>query len=231
MDWSTIRTVLLDMDGTLLDLHYDNYFWLEHVPRRYAEYHGIEPGLARAQLFEQFARHSGTLNWYCTDFWSSELALDIVQLKQEVAHLIAVRPDVPAFLDAVRHTGRRLVIVTNAHPDSLGLKMQETGLEPYFDALISSHQIGLPKEHPDFWSGLQKMEPFDVKHTLFVDDSLPVLRSAQAYGIGHLLAVCNPDSRQPHKDCGEFIAITSFAEVMPGGEVLAKLNQGRAELA
>lgn len=215
LDWPKIRTVLLDMDGTLLDLHYDNFFWLEHVPTRYAEAHGIEIELARTQLFARFARHSGTLNWYCTDFWSSELALDIIQLKQEILHLIAVRPDVPAFLNAVRSTGRRVVMVTNAHPKSLYLKMRETGLEQHFDALISSHQVGLPKEHPEFWNGLQSLEPFDAQHTLFVDDSLPVLRSAQAYGIAQLLAVCNPDSRQPHKDCGEFVAIRGFAEVMP----------------
>ena len=215
LDWSNIRTVLLDMDGTLLDLHYDNYFWREHVPRRYAEYHGVELEGAREQLYERFARHSGTLNWYCTDFWSSELALDIVQLKQEVAHLIAVRPDVPAFLNAVRSPNRRVVMVTNAHPNSLNLKMRETGLEPYFDALISSHQVGLPKEHPDFWQGLQNIEAFDMRHTLFVDDSLPVLRSAQRYGIAQLLAVCNPDSKQSHKDCEEFVGISSFAEVMP----------------
>ena len=217
LDWTNIRTVLLDMDGTLLDLHYDNYFWREHVPHRYAEYHGIELETARTHLFERFARHSGTLNWYCTDFWSSELALDIVQLKQEVAHLIAVRPDVPDFLKAVRHSERRVVLVTNAHPDSLDLKMRETGLEPYFDALISSHQIGLPKEHPDFWHGLQSLEAFDTQHTLFVDDSLPVLRSAQRYGIAHLRAINNPDSRQAQKDCGEFAGISSFLEMMPGG--------------
>jgi putative hydrolase of the HAD superfamily len=215
IDWTTIETVLLDMDGTLLDLHYDNHFWLEHVPRRYAEYHGLEFEHAKAQLFERFARHSGTLNWYCTDFWSSELALDIIALKHEVAHLIAVRPDVPQFLDAVRASGRRLVLVTNAHPKSLGMKMQHTGLEKYFDALISSHQVGLPKEHRDFWAGLQKLETFDPTTTLFVDDSLPVLRSAQTCGIAQLLAICNPDSRQAHKDCAGFAAIASFAEVMP----------------
>ena len=217
LDWSKIHTVLLDMDGTLLDLHYDNHFWLEHVPRRYALDQGIAPELARTQLFERFARHSGTLDWYCTDFWSRELALDIVQMKREIAHLIAVRPDVPAFLSAVRSTGRRVVMVTNAHPNSLALKMQQTGLTPYFDALISSHQVGLPKEHPDFWEGLQTLERFDAQHTLFVDDSLPVLRSALRYGIAQLLAVCNPDSHQPPKDCGEFIAISGFSEVMPPG--------------
>jgi putative hydrolase of the HAD superfamily len=215
LEWSRVRSVFLDMDGTLLDLHFDNHFWLEHMPRRYAEYHGLDEAVARARLTAHYERHSGTLNWYCLDFWSSELALDIVQLKEEVAHLIAVRPDVPAFLDAVRASGRRVVLVTNAHPKSLGLKMRETGIEHYFDALISSHQVGLPKEHPEFWQALQRVEPFDPAHTLFVDDSQPVLASARAYGIGQLLAVSNPDSRQPHKDTGDFPGITSFAQVMP----------------
>ncbi len=213
--WSQIDTVFLDMDGTLLDLHFDNHFWLEHMPRRYAEYHGLAPETARAHLNAHYERHAGTLNWYCLDFWSSELALDIVQLKEEVAHLIAVRPDVPAFLGAMRAARQRVVMVTNAHPKSLGLKMRETGIDSYFDALISSHRVGLPKEHPDFWRGLQAIEPFDPRRTLFVDDSVPVLKSAQAYGIAQLLAIGNPDSRQPHKDCGEFEAITSFDQVMP----------------
>ena len=33
-DWSCIEVVCLDMDGTVLDLHFDNLFWLEVLPRR-----------------------------------------------------------------------------------------------------------------------------------------------------------------------------------------------------
>lgn len=214
-DWSAIDTVLLDMDGTLLDLNYDNHFWQVHVPRRYAEAHGIAPEDAQAKLGALYARHHGTLAWYCTDFWSRELALDILALKQEVLHLMAVRPDVPAFLAALRSSGRRVVLVTNAHPASLALKMRQTGLATWFDALVSSHSLGLPKEVPAFWERLSAVHAFEPARTLFVDDSLPVLVSARAYGIAHLLAIANPDSCQPHKDCGDFPAITGFDAVMP----------------
>lgn len=215
--WPGVRTVFLDMDGTLLDLHYDNHFWLHHVPRRYAEKHGLEEGHAREQLLARYQSWSGTLQWYSVDFWSDELDLDIARLKEEVAHLIAVHPHVPAFLDAVRAGQRRVLLLTNAHHKSLALKMARTGLAARFDGIISSHDIGLPKEHADFWQALQGAEPFDCASTLLVDDSLPVLRSAQAYGIAHLVAVRRPDTQQPCKDVEGFPAIDSFLDILPGG--------------
>ncbi len=216
LDWGRIQTVFLDMDGTLLDLHYDNHFWREHVPMRYAEIHGLTHAQAKAELAERYSDKAGTLDWYCVDFWSRELGMNIAELKEEVAHLVAIHPDVPEFLNAARLSGRRVVMVTNAHRKSLDLKMRKTGLESYFDALHTSHDIGLPKETPAFWIGLQAREPFNPDATLLVDDSLPVLRSAQAYGIAHLLAVRFPDTKQPEKDPEEFPAIHTFADVMGG---------------
>ena len=215
IEWSSVRTVFLDMDGTLLDLHYDNHFWLHHVPRRYAEKHGLGEDQARQDLAARYGRRAGTLQWYSVDFWSDELGLDIARLKEEVAHLIAVHPLVPEFLDAVRAAGKRVALVTNAHHKSLALKMGRTGLDAQFDALVTSHQLGLPKERVEFWQALQAVEPYDAAATLLVDDSLPVLRSAQAYGIAQLVAVYRPDTRQPRKDVAEFRAIESFADIMP----------------
>lgn len=218
LDWSAIDTVLLDMDGTLLDLHYDNHFWLHHVPTRFAEKHGLPFEVARQDLLARYQQIAGTMQWYCVDHWTAELGLDIERLKQEVAHLIAVHPHVVPFLERVRSAGKRVVLVTNAHHRSLGLKMQRTGLDRYFDRLICAHEFGVPKEHPDFWPGLQAREPFARERALLIDDSLPVLRAARAYGIAHLLAVRRPDTRQPPKDVAEFAAIESFAQIMPGSE-------------
>lgn len=213
--WSDIDTVLLDMDGTLLDLHFDNYFWLEHVPRRYAERKRLGLEQARAELMRRYQAVEGTMEWYCLDYWSGELGMDVPVLKEEVDHLIAVHPHVTEFLDAVRASGRRSVLVTNAHGKSLALKMDRTRLGGHLDALVCAHDLGLPKEDAGFWARLQGVQPFAPARTLLVDDSLVVLRSARHYGLGHLLAVLHPDSRRPAKDVAEFSAIKSFRDIMP----------------
>lgn len=215
LPWKRIRTVLLDMDGTLLDLRFDNHFWLEHMPRRYGEKHGLDPDRARAELLTRYRSVEGTLDWYCLDYWTRELEMDVATLKREVEHLITVHPHALEFLDAVRAAGKRVVLVTNAHPGSLSLKMEKTRLAGHFDVIVCSHRLGVPKENPAFWPRLQTLEPFDPQAALFVDDSLPILRTARAYGIAYLLSVLKPDSAHPPKAPGEFPAIHDFSELLP----------------
>jgi 5'-nucleotidase len=213
--WNRIDTVLLDMDGTLLDLHFDNHFWQEHVPRRYAERHGLAVAAARAEIVARCRVVEGTLEWYCVDYWTRQLGLDIAALKCEMAHLIAVRPHTLEFLAAVRARGKRLVLVTNAHAKSLMLKLARTALEPHFDAIVCSHDLKLPKEHAGFWERLQRVQPFERAASVLIDDSLPVLHAARAYGIDQLIAVKRPDSKRPERTIAEFPAIDFLDEVMP----------------
>lgn len=216
LNWTSIDTVLLDMDGTLLDLHYDNQFWLEHLPARYAQVHGVSRAMAELELQPLFERNAGTLNWYCLDFWSRELNLPIRELKREIADLIALRPDADVFLAAVRDAGKRVVMITNAHRDSLSLKLERVELAPYFERLISSHDYGFPKESPQFWDALQADIGFIPARSLFIDDTLAVLRSAQRFGVGHLLAVREPDSRRGPRDTEEFAAVEDYRTVLEG---------------
>jgi len=215
LDWSAIDSVLLDMDGTLLDLNFDNHFWQAHVPLRYAEARGLSREDARQELMARYHARAGSLDWYSVDYWETELELDIMRLKEEVAHLIAVHPGVVDFLTALRAAGKRVVLVTNAHHKSVTLKMARTGLRPHFDAIISAHELGLPKEDTAFWDVLRQREAFDPARTVLVDDSLPVLDSARRYGIRQLIAITRPDTRQPPKATADYAAIASFAEVMP----------------
>jgi len=216
LPWHEIDTVLLDMDGTLLDLHYDNHFWMEHLPQRYAELHGVSRAMAEMELQPLFERNAGLLQWYCLDFWTAELKLPVRELKLETAHLIALRPDADTFLAAIQRAGKRVVMITNAHRDSLSLKLERIELAPYFERLISSHDYGFPKENRQFWDALHADLNFDPARSLFIDDTLPVLRSARDFGVAHLLAVSEPDSRKGPKDTGEFEALGDYRDLLVG---------------
>ncbi|MCG6940627.1 MAG: GMP/IMP nucleotidase [Thiohalocapsa sp.] len=214
-DWDAIDSVFLDMDGTLLDLYFDNHFWLEHVPKRYAEKLGVSVAEARDELLPKYRRIQGTLDWYCVDHWSRELGLDIALLKSEVEHLIAVHPYVIEFLDALAARDKRRVLVTNAHQKSIELKLQRTRLGGHLERVICAHDLRLAKESPGFWERVAAVEPFDPARTLFVDDNLDVLRAARDYGFRWLLAVTAPDSRQPVRQVAEFPAVARFSALLP----------------
>jgi putative hydrolase of the HAD superfamily len=216
LPWESIDTVFLDMDGTLLDLHFDNQFWREHVPLRYAEKHDISVDEAKQALYPRFRAAEGSIDWYCVDFWSRELGLDIGALKRELEHLIQVHPHVAEFLETLRASGRRIALLTNAHHRVIDLKMARTGLARHFDRLICAHTFRIPKEDPQFWPRLAAEDHFDPATTLFIDDSLSVLRAARDFGIAHLRAVGLPDSKAPPRHTDEFIAIESFSELIEG---------------
>jgi putative hydrolase of the HAD superfamily len=214
LPWREIDTVFLDMDGTLLDLHFDNQFWLEHVPARFAEENALSVEQAKQRLYPRFKAVEGTIQWYCIDHWSRELSLDIALLKQELEHLIQVRPHVRELLEKLNAAGKRVAMLTNAHHKVIELKMRTTGLDSHFDRLICSHSFACPKEDARFWPRLAESDPFDPQTTLFIDDSLPVLCAARDFGIRHLRAVRRPDSRSPPRDTGEFIAVETFEDLV-----------------
>jgi HAD superfamily hydrolase (TIGR01509 family) len=214
VDWSAIDTVLLDMDGTLLDLRFDNWFWFTLIPTHYGAVHGISAADAQARLAPKFSEVTGTLPWYCIDHWTRELDLDIRALTRASLNEVRFLPGAAEFLEKLKAGGKRIVLVTNAHPDLLDIKNEKVALKRFFHACYSTHPFDAPKEHAAFWPRLLKAEAFDPQRTLFVDDSLPVLRCAQQFGIAHLRAVRRPDTDQPPRTTECFLAIDGVAELI-----------------
>ncbi|GAB5453653.1 MAG: GMP/IMP nucleotidase [Halioglobus sp.] len=215
IDWKHIDTVLLDMDGTLLDLQFDNYFWLEHLPGIYAEKHQISTEESTQRLHGHFNTGVGTLNWYCLDHWSEQLGLDIPAIKREIKHMVSIRPHALEFLRRLHDSALQVVLVTNAHRTTLDIKMTEVDITPWFDRIVVSHDLGLPKEDIEFWQRLQDINPFDPARTLLIDDTESVLESARRYGVAHLLTLLQPDSSRQMRIDTQFPGIHHFDEIMP----------------
>lgn len=212
--WQEIETVLLDMDGTLLDKHFDDYFWEHFVPAIYAEKNGVSEREARKKLLDTYRAKEGTLDWTDLDYWSEQLDLDIPALKIKVDHLIQVHPYVIDFLEHLKKSRKPVFLVTNAHSKTLDIKMAKTSLSGYFTGIVCAEEIGMPKENPAFWAGLQEKIDFAPKSTMLAEDTEKILFSAQAYGIKHLIYVARPSSQAPIKVSEVFPSIVYFNELL-----------------
>lgn len=215
LDWSDIDTVLLDMDGTLIDLAFDNYFWLTLVPQTLSATRGISTQAAQALIQREYQAVAHTLEWYCFDYWSAQLGLDIQRMTLEQRERVRIRPDTLPFLAALRASGRRTILLTNAHPHGLAMKMAQTGLERHLDLLYSTHIFGYPKEDQRLWQAVQQRCAFDPNRTLFVDDAEPILDAARQFGIRYCLGVSNPDSGKAEKRFARHMALNDYRNLLP----------------
>ncbi len=215
IDWTKIDEILLDLDGTLLDLNFDLHFWLEYLPIIYSEKHKIRIEDAKNILLKMLDAEIGTLNWYCLDFWRNKLDLDIVQLKRNVSHLIQVHPNVDEFLTQAKLINKKIYLVTNAHRKTIKLKMQATKIEHYFDDIISSHDFGFAKQEQHFWHELTRNIGLIKERAIFFDDSKDVLHAARKFNIGQIIAISKPSSKLDAKELSGFINIENFSQVMP----------------
>ncbi|MEE3182525.1 MAG: HAD family hydrolase [Pseudomonadota bacterium] len=214
ISWDEIDTVLLDMDGTLIDLNYDNTLWNEHLPRRYAAAHGLEPNEASALLYGTTMENLPKLHYYSVDYWKQRTQLDIDRLHSDLSHLIRYRPNADVFIKYLRKTGQRAVIATNAHPTSLAVKDAAIGLVRQVDACYSAHEFGWAKEELGFWEKLFSLEFLDRERTLLIDDNEDVLDTAIEFGVGHVLTIAQPDLQKPPRANTRYPVISDFADLM-----------------
>lgn len=212
-DWANIDTVLLDLDGTLLDQAYDNHIWRDLVPQRFAETHSMDLQAAYAEIARRFDALRGTLDWYCIDYWSRTLGVDIGALHREVRSLVAWLPGAREFLMRMRDGGKRLVLLTNSHPIALAVKHEQTSVLDYLDAAVTSHEFGAPKEDGKFWRAAVARFAFDPARSLFADDNSKMLEAASNAGIRWVYGVRHWDTKGSRREHFDHAAVDAVAEL------------------
>ena len=215
LNWKNIDIVLLDLDGTLLDLNFDNYFWSNYLPKEYSKFFSVPEDLANSFIRDSLAEKAGTLDWYDIDYWSDRFNIDLVKMKEEISARISAKPNAKEFLNTISKSGKKLILVTNAHRKTLHIKMRKVDLSKWFDAIVVSHELKAAKESGMFWKKLHLIHHFDIKRTVLIDDNEDVLTAAENHGIANLITIIRPDSQQPKRTTCKFTAINNFSEIMP----------------
>lgn len=188
---------LFDMDGTLLDLAFDDFIWNQCLPERYAQVHQCSLEQSRQILFQFYKQHQHTLAGYSSVYCASKLSVDVVQLQYEFRDKISARLGCHALLKQLNEQGFRCWLLTNSDRAGLELKLEQVELSQYFELMISSEDLGHAKEDISFWQKLHQMHPFVPAQAVFVDDTVAVLKSAEEFGISQLFSILQPSSTHP----------------------------------
>lgn len=215
IDLSRVDTLLLDMDGTLLDLHFDDHFWLQYMPANLPENHGFDAHQMQTHFYEPMQSTRGSLDWYCVDHWSERLDLPVMQDMARHRHLIRWRPGTTDFLRLARKAGKRIIIATNAHREVWQLKADTLDLIHRVDAVVSSHDYGKPKEDGHFWQSIVNQYQLDLTRCAFFDDSDAVLASAVRHGVGLVVGIEHPNSHRPARTLEHAPVIRDFSDLIP----------------
>jgi 5'-nucleotidase len=213
-DWREIDTVLLDLDGTLLDQAYDNHIWRDLVPQRYAVATSMELNAAYAQIARLFAARSGTLDWYSIDYWTDTLGIDIGALHREVRSHVAWLPGAREFLRRLRVDGKRTLLLTNSHPIALAVKHEESGVLDHLDAAVTSHELGAPKEDARFWQAARDRFGYDPARALFADDNSKMLAAARDAGVRWVYGVRHWDTKGSHREHVDHDAVDAVLDLL-----------------
>jgi 5'-nucleotidase len=215
VDWSHIDDVLLDMDGTLLDRHFDNFFFEEELPRRYAVMHELSFDAARDQLMAMYRSVEGELAWTDLHYWTERVGIDVVALHRELDHMIGFLPDAEAFLLALRRLGKRVTVLTNAHRAGVDVKTARTGLDRHVSRIVDAFEVGWLKMRVEYWPICRQLVGFDPKRALYIDDDEQCLAAAEHFGVGRIFHRSKSSSQIPAVPSSRFASIESFQTILP----------------
>jgi 5'-nucleotidase len=220
VNWNGIDDVLLDMDGTLLDRHFDNFFFEEELPRRYATLHGLFFEEARDRLMAMYRSVEGELAWTDLHYWTERVGLDVVAMHRELDHMIGFLPGAEDFLRHLRQLGKRVTIITNAHASGVAVKAARTGLDRQVDRIVNAFEVGYLKMRREYWPACQRLLQFDPARALYMDDDESCLIAAQEFGVAHLIHSAKSSSQLPAAPLMHFRSVTSFSSLLNGRSVI-----------
>ena len=195
MQKKVMKNFLIDLDGVILNLDYDNFFWQKHIPKVYAELHKIsfkDACLVTKQIFNYKRK---TKDWYDIDYWSNMLNVDIKKEKEDNIEKIDIMKGAVEFLESLVKKNKNLFLITNAHEKTLKIKLKKYNIKKYFKDIICSHQLSYIKEEIQFWYILKNKLNISFKNSVLIEDTLDNLIAAHSAGLENLIYISKEESK------------------------------------
>jgi len=85
-------------------------------------------------------------------------------------------------LSRLRKEGYRMAVCSNSIRDSLRMMVQQSGLETYFEFLVSNEDVSRPKPNPEIYATAMTRMGVRPTETIIVEDSLHGLEAARRSG-------------------------------------------------
>ncbi len=193
---SRISVVSFDLDGTLVTREYVDYFWLDLVPRLYAEKYGVELEEAKRKVFASYEEiGSRDTRWYMPSYWFRRFGIEehLEMALREAAERI--KPYEDALETVEKLSGKyTLVISTSAARDFVNLVLERVPFYRYsFKSIFSSSSdFGLAGKPPAFFRKILELLNIDSSEMLHIgDDEENDLKNALEAGINAVLVERN----------------------------------------
>jgi beta-phosphoglucomutase len=85
-------------------------------------------------------------------------------------------------LSRLRKEGYRMAVCSNSIRESLRMMVQQSGLETYFEFLVSNEDVSRPKPNPEIYATAMTRMGVRPTETIIVEDSLHGLEAARRSG-------------------------------------------------
>jgi putative hydrolase of the HAD superfamily len=195
-----VRAALLDALGTLVELERP---WPHLVAELGARGATVSEDEAKRAMLAEMAYYKANhddasdvagledLRRQCAEVVRGELGVDLPVAEVEAAMLAAIRfrpyPEVPGVLRALRDRGTRLVVVSNWDVSLHGV-LEQTGLAPLIDAVVTSAEFGAAKPDPAIFAHALELAGARAKDAVHAGDDVEAdVHGARAAGIEPVL--------------------------------------------
>ncbi len=166
----SLRIISFDVDGTLVDLEYNDLIWFKEIPELVAKKKKISFEKSLKYVHEEYAKlGEHNLNWYDINYWISYFGIEISPDKifEKYEPQVKIYPEVISLLEELKKK-YTLIVITAMPREFLIPKMKN--LEKYFKFSFSALSDFKELKNSEIYSKISKALKVPPKQILHIGD-------------------------------------------------------------